>query len=136
VARKPRSKNPERRKCSAITRSGSPCKNWAITERDTCHFHGPDHAAAVAKGGKATAEKAKAFRAQLDEAKAICDLLSPAQQAEYMNFKIMQQEFGENDWKAINAFMAHLIKLTQESDPTQTIIIERKITPPDDNRSS
>ena len=109
-------------KCAAVKANGEPCGAYALNGQEFCHFHGPGHKAAVKKAGVATADVWKRIKADAER----CNLLSPANQAIFMNALIVREVEGENRWQALNAYMGHLIKLTAKEDPTGSWGLEAK----------
>lgn len=53
---------PRGKTCSAVTRSGSPCRAYANAESGLCVFHSPRQHEAAIRGGKASSLRHRAYK--------------------------------------------------------------------------
>jgi hypothetical protein len=126
-AKKPRSLPKDSERCEAKTAKGTQCRCKALPGKKLCTFHSKEGIEGRAKGRARLHEDAEAINASL----ARLDIRSPENQKKHIAHIIWTAIDNREKLSDIAKFYALLIQLTKESDPTQTLIIERVIRPPE-----
>lgn len=109
------------RRCKAVKANGKPCKAWTITGGDYCTFHTPELVkAAGLAGGASTSARWR----EIDAACERLPLLTPDNQARYLNYLIAKEDdAGRPSVNLIVTLQRELRRVTEDNAEERDFVI-------------